>query len=285
MKRIGTVGVVALVVSMFGFAGSALAAAPDNDDIATPTVVDVLPYSDGPNDTTEATTGATDPTGCVADTADRSTVWYEFTPVSNERYAADTVGSDYDTTLYVGTANGSGGIDVIACNDDAVDLQSVVAWDAEGGTTYLLMVGTCCGDGVVGEAGGGGSLVFHLDLAPPPPTVDLTIDARGSFTKSGSAIIRGTIACSNVNEFTTEDTTGGMIQVQASQRVGRKIISGFGSGFDGPCTAEPTAWSVEVLGETGKFGGGSAQVDAFAIACGPIECTEASASRTVQLKH
>ena len=285
MKRIGTVGVVALVVSMFGFAGSALAAAPDNDDIATPTVVDVLPYSVGPNDTTEATTGATDPTGCVADTPDRSTVWYEFTPVSNERYAADTVGSDYDTTLYVGTANGSGGIDVIACNDDAVDLQSVVAWDAEGGTTYLLMVGTCCGDGVVGEAGGGGSLVFHLDLAPPPPIVDLTIDARGSFTRSGSAIIRGTIACSNVNEFTTEDTTGGMIQVQASQRVGRKIISGFGSGFDGPCTAEPTAWSVEVLGETGKFGGGSAQVDAFAIACGPIECTEASASRTVQLKH
>jgi len=285
MKRIGIVGVVALLLSMFGFAGSALAAAPDNDDIGTPTVVDVLPYTDGPNDTTEATTGATDPTGCISDAPDRSTVWYEFTPVSSERYAADTIGSDYDTTLSVGTPNGSGGIDVIACNDDAVDLQSAVAWDVEAGTTYLLVVGTCCGGGVVGEAGGGGSLVFHLDLAPPPPTVDLTVDSSGSFNKAGSAIIRGTIACTNVNEITTEDTTGGMIQVQASQRVGRKVITGSGSGFEGPCTAEPTAWSIEVFGETGKFGGGSAQVDAFATACGPIACTDVSVSQMVRLKH
>ena len=285
MKRIGAVGLVALFLSMFGFAGSALAAAPVNDDIGTPTVVDVLPYADGPNDTTQATTGGTDPSDCIADTPDRSTVWYEFTPVSDERYVADTIGSDYDTTLYVGTPNGSGGIDVIACNDDAFDLQSVVGWDVEGGTTYMLMVGTCCGGGVVGEAGGGGSLVFHLDLAPPPPTIELTIDKSGSFNKAGSAIIHGTISCTNVSGLTTEDTTGGMIQVQASQRIGRKIITGFGSGFDGPCTAEPTAWSVEVVGETGKFGGGSAQVDAFASACGSIECTEVSVSQTVRLKH
>jgi hypothetical protein len=285
MKRIGAVGVVALVLSMFTFAGSALAAAPGNDDIGSPTAVTVLPYADGPNDTTEATTGATDPTGCIADTPDRSTVWYEFTPVSNERYFADTFGSDYDTTLYVGTANGSGGLDVIDCNDDAVDLQSAVVWDAVGGTTYLVMVGTCCGGGVVGEAGGGGSLTFHLDLAPPAPTVDLTIDARGSFTKAGAAIIRGTIACTNVSGITTEDTTGGMIQVEVSQRVGRKIIRGSGSGFEGPCTETPTAWSIEVPGETGRFAGGSVQVDAFASACGPVECTDAFASRTVHLKR
>ena len=276
MKRIGTVGVVALVLSMFGFAGSALAVAPGNDDIGTPTVVDVLPYSDGPNETTEATTGATDPTDCIAETPDRSTVWYEFTPVSDERYVADTLGSDYDTTLYVGTPNGSGGIDVIACNDDAFDLQSVVAWDVEGGTTYLLMVGTCCGGGVVGEAGGGGSLVFHLDLAPPPPTIDLTIDARGSFNKAGSAIIGGTIACTNASGFAAE--------VQASQRVGRIVIRGFGF-VDGECPEEPTAWSVEVSGENGKFAGGSAQVVVFANACGPLECAEASVSRTVRLKR
>ena len=276
MRRIGAVGVGALLVSMFGLAGSALAAAPGNDDIGTPTDVDVLPYVAGPNDTTEATTGATDPSGCITDTPDRSTVWYEFTPVSNERYVADTIGSDYDTTLYVGTLNGSGGIDVIACNDDTFDLQSVVAWDVEGGTTYLLMVGTCCGGGVVGEASGGGSLVFHLDLAPPPPTMDLTVDARGSFTKAGSAIIRGTVACTNASGFASE--------VQASQRVGRIVIRGFGF-VDGECTDEPTAWSVEVFGENGKFAGGSAQVVVFGNACGPIECTEVSVSRTVHLKR
>jgi hypothetical protein len=214
-------------------------------------------------------------------------VWYSFTPPSGERYAADTVGSDYDTTLYVGTPDGSGGIDGIACNDDAVGVQSAVAWDAVGGQTYLIMVGTCCGDGVVGEAGGGGSLVFHLDLAPPPPTIDLTVDARGSFTKTGSAIIRGTIACTGTiqGDVTVQDTTGGMISVQASQRVGRRIISGDGSGFEGPCTSTPTAWSIEVIGQNGKFAGGAVHVDAFANGCGPIECTEAAVSRTVRLAH
>jgi hypothetical protein len=282
MKRIGTVGFVALFLFMFGFAGAVLAAAPDNDDIDDPRVVDVLPYADGPYDTTEATTGATDPTGCVSDTPDRSTVWYAFTPVSDERYAADTIGSDYDTTLYVGTPNASGGIDVIGCNDDAVDLQSVVAWDAIGGTTYLIMVGTCCGGG---EAGGGGMLTFHLDLAPPAPTIDLTIDGRGSFTKAGLAIIRGTIACTGLNDIVIEDTTGGMISVFASQRVGRRTISGDGSGFEGPCPSTPTAWEIPVASGGGKFGGGSVQVDVFANGCGPIECIEVSASRTVQLKH
>jgi hypothetical protein len=288
MKRIGTVGFIALFLFMFGFAGTALAAAPDNDDIDNPRVVDVLPYADGPYDTTEAKTGATDPPFCFDPSGgpDRATVWYEFTPVSDERYFADTFGSDYDTTLYVGTLNAAGGIDVIGCNDDSVDLQSAVAWDAAGGTTYLIMVGTCCGGGVVDETGGGGgSLTFHLDLAPPAPTIDLTIDARGSFTKAGAAIIRGTIACTGLNEFVIEDTTGGMISVFASQRVGRRIISGDGSGFEGPCPPTPTAWEITVVSSGGKFGGGAAQVDVFANGCGPIECIEVSASRTVQLKH
>jgi hypothetical protein len=281
MRGIGAVGVGALLLSMFSFAGTALAAAPGNDDNGSPTVVNVLPYADGPNDTTEATTGATDPGFCI-DTSlgpDRSTVWYEFTPVSNERYFADTIGSDYDTTLYVGTLNAAGGIDVINCNDDAVDLQSVVAWDAVGGTTYLIMVGTCCGGGVVGEAGGGGMLTFHLDLAPPAPTIDLTIDSRGSFTKAGTAVIRGTIACANLSGSATEG-----IEVQVSQRVGRKVIRGFGFG-EGSCTETPTAWSVEVAGENGRFAGGPVQVDAFTFGCGPIECTDASASRTIRLKR
>ncbi len=169
----------------------------------------------------------------------RSTVWYEFTPVSNERYAADTIGSDYDTTLYVGTPNGSGGIDVIACNDDAFDLQSAVAWDVEGGTTYLLMVGTCCGGGAVGEAGGGGSLVFHLDLAPPPPTIDLTVDARGSFNKAGSGDHprHRSRAPNDQRDLTARTRPGDDPGPGQPTRSGGRFITGFGSGFEGPCTA------------------------------------------------
>jgi len=176
-RVLASVGAVAIVMS--ALAAPVSAAPPGNDSISSPTVVGALPYSDGPHDTTEATTGATDPTTCFGE-PDRATVWYSFTPASSGSYAADTFGSDYDTTLYVGTPDGAGGINVIGCNDDAKDLQSALSWQATAGTTYLLTVGTCCGGGVVGQAGGGGMLTFHVDVAPPPPTVSITVDSAGS---------------------------------------------------------------------------------------------------------
>jgi len=289
MKRFGLIiGVVA--ISLFTFASPALAAAPGNDGIDNPIVVDALPFADGQSSTTEATTGATDPASCdnPGGGPDRATVWYAFTPTATAAYAADTFGSDYDTTLYVGTPDGSGGIDVITCDDDSsAGLQAAVTWDGVEGTTYLLMVGTCCGGGTVGQSGGGGSVEFHLDVAPPPPTIDLTVDSTGSFTKSGSAIIRGTIACTGVvsPDVIPQDTTGGLISIDASQRVGRISIRGSSSGFDQQCSASVTPWSIEVPGDNGRFGGGAVQVNAFASACGPFECVDANVSRTVRLRH
>jgi hypothetical protein len=294
MRRVGIFSVL-LATGALALPGAALAAAPANDDIAAATGVTAVPFADGPYDTTEATTGATDPSFCFEPGAspDRSTVWYSFTPGSSGRYIADTFGSDYDTTLYVGTLNAAGGIDGIACNDDTVDLQSAVVWQAEAGTTYLLMVGTCCGGGVVGQGGGGGLLEFHLDVAPPPPTIDLTVDGRGSFTQSGTAIIRGTVACTGVlfggggegGGVVIQDTTGGMISVDLRQRVGRLVIRGFGSGFDGPCSGEPVAWSIEVTGDNGTFAGGNADATVLASGCGPVECVEVAVSRTIRLRR
>ncbi|HEV8488720.1 MAG TPA: hypothetical protein VGQ58_02910 [Candidatus Limnocylindrales bacterium] len=262
------------------FVGSVAAAPPGNDDIGSATIVGALPYADGPYDTTEATTGAADPGFCFEPGAgpDRSTVWYSFTPTVSDSYLADTFGSDYDTTLYVGTPNGAGGIDVIGCVDDVNGLQSAVRWDALAGTTYLLMVGTCCGGGVVGEAGGGGMLEFHVNVGPPPVTIDLSVDGDGSFTPYGTATIRGTIACSGDAQFVE-------IFVDVSQRVGRITIRGFGARFDESCPTSPTAWSIDVTGDNGKFLGGAAQVNAFAFACGALECADDSVSRTVRLRH
>jgi hypothetical protein len=269
-RVVASLATAAIIVP--ALAGPVSAAPPGNDDIASPTSVGALPYSDGPHDTTEATTGATDPTFCFGE-PDRSTVWYSFTPATSARYAADTFGSDYDTTLYVGTPDGAGGIDVIACNDDAQSLQSALAWDATGGTSYLLMVGTCCGGGVVGEAGGGGTLDFHVDVAPPSPTVTLTVDGAGSF-KSGVATIRGSVTCSNAD--------GVGIDAEVVQRVGRRLVRGFGGTF---VDCSETRWSMEVFGENGTFGGGAVTANVFAFACGPFECADASVSRTVRLRH
>lgn len=272
LGRVAASFVTAAIVTT-ALAGSVSAAPPGNDEIANPTVVGPLPYSDGPHDTTEATTGATDPTFCFGE-PDQSTVWYAFTPASSGQYEADTFGSDYDTTLYVGTPDGAGGINVIDCNDDANGLQSALGWAATGGSTYLLMVGTCCGGGVVGQAGGGGSLRFHVDVAPPPPTLTLTVDGIGAFNGYGVATIRGSLSCSNAD--------GVEIDADATQRVGRILIRGFGGVF---VDCSTTRWSLDISSEDGKYLGGALSVNVFVFACGTFECTDTFVSKTVRLRH
>jgi hypothetical protein len=281
MKRLAVVISVVALASLT-FASPVLAAPPGNDDIGSPTIVGPLPYTDGPYDTTEATTGATDPGFCFAPEIgpDTSTVWYSFTPSTAGFYGADTFGSDYDTTLYVGTPDGSGGMTVIDCNDDAgEDLQSAVRWEASAATTYLLMVGTCCGEGVVGEAGGGGTLVFHVDVASPPPTIDVTVDRVGHFNPDGSATITGTVTCSG------DDVEFAFIDLELTQRVGRFSISGFGSAEDFVCDGTTQLWSAEVRGFNGQFKGGRAVAFTFAEVCDAEGCVDEFAETMVRLRR
>jgi hypothetical protein len=281
MKRLAVaISLAALAGLTFG--SPVLAAPPSNDDISGATIVGTqLPYTDGPYDTTEATTGATDPGFCFEPEAgpDPSTVWYSFTPTTSGSYGADTFGSDYDTTLYVGTPDGSGGMTVIDCTDDTGDgVQSALRWEALADTTYLLMVGTCCGGGIVGEAGGGGTLVFHVDVAPPPPTIDVTVDPVGQFNPSGTATISGTVTCSANVEFA-------FIDLDLTQSVGRFSINGFGSVEDFVCDGTVQPWSVEIFAFNGQFKGGRAVAVAFAVACDAFGCVEDVEETTVRLRR
>ncbi len=274
LARAGVMAAAGLLLA--GLGTPVLAAAPPNDAIASPTVVGAVPYTDGPTSTTEATTGATDPLFCndPAAGADRATVWYQFTPTTTTRYLVDTFGSSYDTTLYVGTADGTGGLAVVGCNDDADDLQSAVGWNAVAGTTYLITVGTCCGSG---STAGGGMLVLHLDVAPPAPVIDLTVSRVGSFSRYGVATIQGTVTCQN---------TDGQLGLDAflTQPVGKRSING-GAFGDFTCSSTPTSWSIEIPGEDGKFFGGKTTVDVFAGACGPKECSSDFETMSVTLRH
>jgi hypothetical protein len=90
-------------------------------------------------DATEATTGQTDPGYCPAPEwgQDPATVWFEHTATSTGALAATTYGSDYPTTLYVGTADGNGGLDVIGCaTQSGGTAQSAVRFEADAGVTY-----------------------------------------------------------------------------------------------------------------------------------------------------
>ena len=176
--------------------------------------------------------------------------------------------------MYVGTANGSGGLAVVGCNDDANNLQSAVGWNGVAGTTYLIMAGTCCGSG---PTGGGGTLVLHLDVAPPRARDRSHRLRHRSFSRYGVATIRGTITCQN---------TDGQLGLDAflTQPVGKRSING-GAFGELTCSSTPTAWSIEIAGEDGKFLGGKATVDLFAQACGPKECSSDFETKSVSLRH
>ena len=255
--------VMALAVTFAGVS-PALAAPPGNDDFNSATVVtEPLPFSDSIN-TTEATTAGDDP-DCFGQ---GPTVWYSFTPSQDVLIQANTFGSDYDTTLsvYIGS---QGALNQIACNDDAGGLQSLVFFQAFASETYFLMVGAF-------GSGPGGNLVFGAIQAPPPLTVDLQLDATGSFDKAGNAYLRGTITCSR--PILVE------LAADVTQPVGKRSIFGFSEDFV-DCDGE-THWELTVPGENGRFAGGKATVNVLASAFDVETGTavEAFASGPVRLR-
>jgi M6 family metalloprotease-like protein len=90
---------------------------PANDFIETPITIHVLPYSTS-LDTTAATISSSDPDLTICNRVKgKTSVWYEYTPMSSGSIKVDTRGSDYDTMLAVWSGNPSS-LALVACNDD-----------------------------------------------------------------------------------------------------------------------------------------------------------------------
>jgi hypothetical protein len=271
--RIGLSSFVGAVLVLGALATPVAAAPLRNDDIDSPIVIGDFPYSNT-QDTQRATTGPTDPGFCYDPTgpADSNTVWYSYTATEDGRLAVSTFGSDYDTTLYVGTANDSGGIDVIGCVDDSGGgLQSYVGFDAVAGTTYLFMVGTCCG---FPGSDGGGTLVFSLDVGEPALILDVTVDPTGEVDR-GLVTLTGTATCSTTSDFA-------FIDLSLTQRVGKRTIVGFGSTELTSCGPTPTQWTLVLEGFNGRFAGGNATADVFMFAC-TLECANINVTVAIKL--
>jgi hypothetical protein len=243
-----------------------LAAPPANDDIDTPIVVTTIPYTNT-QDTSEATTGATDPY-CWGQ---GPTVWYAYTAAEDGRLEANTFGSDYDTTLLAAVDDGEGGLDVIACNDDASSLQSRVRFDAREGETYLFMVGAY-------DDGPGGELVFNLLEAPPGQALSLmlSVDPQGTFHRDGSATIRGTVTCTGAD--------WAEVYAEMSQQVGRFQVIGWGWDFI-ECSPDGSPFEIPIQGITGSFAGGPADVYVDAYTCGEDDCAFDFVETTVRLRR
>jgi hypothetical protein len=265
VKRLTLPFVLAALLSAM-FVTPALAAPPSNDTYAGRTVVGSIPYSDTV-DTTEATTDADDAewnVPCGAPATDAS-VWYELTPETDGPLLVDSAGSDYPVGFTIVTGE-PGSFELVACGPDAV------AFEAFAGETYSIIAFDDQFDG----GGNGGTLVVTIDVAPPPPVVDVSVDPVAEFdAQTGVVTVTGTLTCSG-GDFA-------FVDVQLEQRAGRFIIRGFG-GIDAPCDGETHAWSVEVIGENGIFKGGRAVAFAFGIGCNSYTCGEDFEQVTLRLR-
>ena len=243
----------------------ASAAPPSNDTSsgATPAAVGFNQVLD----TTEATTDAQDAQfneTCGAPATDAS-VWYVIQGTGGG-VLVDVSESNFTAGVMVGVGT-PGSLDTVTCGPGAV------GFTAEAGTTYYVLAFDDQADGT----GNGGSLHISFVEAPPPPTVSITVDPRGTFSaKTGAAHLTGTYTCTDAD----------FIEIfgDVRQPVGRGSVTGFFDIFDeGTCDGTPRTWGADVFPDSGKFAGGKALTVSFSFACGAFECTEGFNEQTVQL--
>lgn len=253
-SRFAPAGVMFLVTgAVLAPVGAAFAAAPTNDTYEGRSVVPGVPYA-ATFDTSEATTDAADAElneQCGAPVTDAS-VWLEYTAAEDGALLVG-MAADYSTGAIVATG-APGAWEVQACAPEAV------AFSATAGTTYTIVVFDDQYDG----GGNGGSVDVSIDVAPPTPEIDLTVNPTARFQADGSIVLSGTVTC----------TEGAFASVegQVTQQVGRLKINGWGY-TDIECgDGTPQAWSMTVFGDNGIFKGGKAATVSFAYACGAFDC-------------
>jgi Ca2+-binding RTX toxin-like protein len=143
---------VATMALLLGLPSPAEAAPPPNDSFAGRKVVAALPYEDTQN-TSEATVEPGEPTSCTEET--KHSVWYEFTPPADGVFAADTLGSDFDTVVAVYTGTSLADLHLVACDDDTLfSTEARVVFSAAASTTYYIQV--------TGYFDDAGTLVFRM---------------------------------------------------------------------------------------------------------------------------
>jgi hypothetical protein len=176
--------------------------------VSNATVITSLPAT-----FTEDVSGATggDPPFCGT----WFSVWFSYTPTTDEHVFFDTMGSDYDTELGVYLDLDSF---PVACNTDALGtVQSRVELDVEAGRTYLIQVSGQFRFGPPTP----GTLVFNADRITPF-TLGVAVDPTARWERrTGEVFVSGTVTCSR-------PAVGGVL-VELTQAQGTRTANGSGS--------------------------------------------------------
>lgn len=188
---------------------------PANDEFAAAEVIPSTPFA-AFTSTFEATAAADDPS-CFGSEA---SVWYAYTPPLSTTIAADTFGSDFDTTLSVYTG-AQGSLAQLACNDDSGSgFQSQVVVPVVAGQTYYFMAA---------GLDGGGSLAFNLDVSTLPLIALRATRAQEAIPSADSEHLAWSQATRRSPRYQLYMQRSGQPKV----RVNRARTQGFSGGFDG----------------------------------------------------
>jgi Ca2+-binding RTX toxin-like protein len=125
---------------------AAQAAPPPHDNFANRRTISSLPFTET-TVTTEATREPGEPNTDCGPIG--KTVWYQFTPSTDQVLGVSTVGSDFDTLTGVWTGSALPSLTRVACSD-----SSSTVFFARAGTAYLIQAG--------GYDGDSGNLSFRL---------------------------------------------------------------------------------------------------------------------------
>jgi len=270
--RVLRAAAAAAILVTASVAAPAAAAGPANDTYSgIVTIPEPLPFTTT-LDTTQATTDAADAefvAGCEGIPSTDASVWYAFTPSADGGYVVDMAASSYPAGAVVASGV-PGAWTVESCGPTAV------GWFGSAGTTYTILVVDDQSDG----GGNGGQLVMTVDLIPPPPTIDVTVNPTGTFnSRTGEATVTGWVTC----DPGTASEPFAELDVEATQRVGRFLVRGY-SYQEVSCDGTRRPWTALVAGETGLFKGGKAMTVAVGFGCGDYDCSTSFVETVVQLK-
>jgi hypothetical protein len=170
-------------------------AAPANDDFDAAVEVTGIPFT-FTEAAAEATVAKDDPIGKKAAEvgcfADAQTLWFKFTPTESGRLTANTIGSNYDTELWLLTGTRRH-LSIVECNDAVPGgghpSSSALTFDAVAGQTYYFMIAQT---GVFVRPTD--QLVFNV---VPVVQVGVTLDEVGRINPGQqTGTITGTVTCS-----------------------------------------------------------------------------------------
>lgn len=257
LRRLAAIAATVALATLL--APAAFAAGPAFDRISGAITIDAIPATISV-DTTDATSSQSDPGYCFGPELgpDPATVWFSYTATESGPLGATTFGSDYDTTLYVGTTN-RGKFEQIACGDDSRNLQSAIRFDATAGVTYLFAVGASpFGDG-------SGNLVFNLDIGPAAQVVDVSLDPNGTLVKRG-VVFHGTVSC------TAPTTFQSVVIVELDQDSDRVPADYIGFADITSCPGSDIPFEIVLEQQLGLVKAGPVTLQVIFAACNEFEC-------------